>query len=163
MGQGTAVKIYLPRLMGDDKAAAPAAKSAATTPVPRAAGETALLVEDNDGVREYAKTSLEELGYRVLEAGDADGAMRIFNSGAKFDLLFTDVVLPGISGRQLADKILALRPDLPVLFTTGYTRNAIVHNGRLDAGVQFLGKPYTQKSLALKIRDVLGTKPRAGG
>ena len=116
------------------------------------------MVEDNDGVRDYARAALEELGYSVLSARDGTDALKLLD-GARVDLLFTDVVLPGpMGGRILADKVLQQRPGLPVLFTTGYTRNAIVHDGRLDAGVHLLGKPYTQQDLARKIRELIDQK-----
>jgi CheY-like chemotaxis protein len=155
-GQGTTVKIYLPRLLkAEEVSAVPAAKPVAVTPAPRARdGETILLVEDNEGVRKYAKDVLEGLGYSVLEAGDADRALTILADDARVDLLFTDVVLPGANGRELANKAREKHPDLPVLYTTGYTRNAI-HQGRLDTGVQLLNKPYTQQDLARKVRDML--------
>jgi CheY-like chemotaxis protein len=158
VGHGTAVKIYLPRLTAANEAAAsPAGEPTVVSTVARAgAGETILVVEDNDGVRAYAKSAIEELGYTVIEAGTAEEALRSVEDGARVDLLFTDVVLPGgFSGRQLSDKVLKLRPSLPVLFTTGYTRNAIVHHGRLDPGVQLLSKPYTQQDLARKIAEML--------
>jgi signal transduction histidine kinase/CheY-like chemotaxis protein len=162
LDQGTTVKIYLPRLIQPEQAAAaPAAKAVSTLPAPLArASETVLLVEDNDTVREYAKDVLEELGYRVLEARDASEALRLFDGATRVDVLFTDVVLPGgMNGRELADKILALRGGIPVLFTTGYTRNAIVHGGRLDADVNLLSKPYTHRDLAWKIRELIDGKP----
>jgi CheY-like chemotaxis protein len=96
------------------------------------------------------------MGYRVLEAADAREALTILNSDVHIDLLFTDVVLPGgMNGRQLADAAALRRPGLKVLFTTGYTRNAIVHNGQLDAGIQVIGKPFTYGALAAKVRSVL--------
>ena len=99
---------------------------------------------------------------QFIQARDAAEALRIAADGARIDLLFTDVVLPGgVSGRQLSDNILKLRPDLPVLFTTGYTRNAIVHHGRLDPDVQLLNKPYTQQDLLRKVRELLDRKPAA--
>jgi CheY-like chemotaxis protein len=91
----------------------------------------------------------------VLEARDAETALTILNSPARIDLLFTDVVLPGESGRVLVDKAMLVRPDLKVLFTTGYSRDAIVHQGRLDAGVQLISKPFTYDQLAARIRDTL--------
>ncbi len=113
-------------------------------------------MEDNDGVRDYATRVLEELGYRVIGTDDARAALELLAKKAHIDLLFTDVVLPGaITGRVLADKAKALRPALPVLFTTGYTRNAIVHQGRLDPDVHLLNKPYTQQELARKVRELL--------
>jgi signal transduction histidine kinase len=157
-GQGTTVKIYLPRLTNvEEVSATPAGKPAEVTPVPRARkGETILVVEDNEGVREYAKEVLKELGYRVVEAGNTDQALGVLDKIRRVDLLFTDVVLPGPgNGRVLATKAREKYPDLPVLYTTGYTRNAIVHQGRLDADVELLNKPYTQQDLARKVRDVL--------
>ncbi|HLO19577.1 MAG TPA: CHASE3 domain-containing protein [Sphingomicrobium sp.] len=157
-GHGTTVKIYLPRATGDQKVAAiPAGKPARATPTAGARkDETVLVVEDNDGVREYAVEVLEQLGYRVLAASDAKEALRLLSDGKHVDLLFTDIVLPGaITGRVLADQAKDMRPDLRVLYTTGYTRNAIVHQGRLDPDVHLLNKPYTQQSLARKVRDML--------
>ena len=157
-GQGTTVKIYLPRLAGAEEVrAVPAGKPADTSPVPGARPrETILLVEDNDGVREYAKSALEDLGYRVLEAADAEDALRLIKKRPNITLLFTDVVLPGLtSGRELADAVRRKYPGLPVLYTTGYTRNAIVHQGRLDPDVHLLNKPYTQQELARKLRQLI--------
>ena len=157
-GHGTTVKIYLPRLTNaEEVSAAPAGKSVDIAPVPRArTDETILLVEDNEGVRDYAKDVLEELGYAVLEAGDANQALEVLARARRVDLLFTDVVLPGgASGRELANQARSAHPTLPVLYTTGYTRNAIVHQGRLDANVELLNKPYTQQDLARKVRDLL--------
>ena len=158
--EGTSVKIYLPRL---SKPAADAAANPEELPqrdlrVETAAhhSETLLVVEDNDEVRSYAESALKELGYTVLLASDAAEALRIVANGSRIDLLFTDVVLPGgMNGRQLSQKVLETRPNLPVLFTTGYTPNAIVHHGRLDADVQLLSKPYTQADLSRKIRSIL--------
>lgn len=157
LGHGTTVKIYLPRLLQAQQAeAAPAALPHDTSAAPRAsAGEIVLLVEDNDEVREYAKSLLEELGYGVVEAGDAEQALKVLQNSPRIDLLFTDIVLPGASGRELSGKASELRPELPVLFTTGYTRNAIIHQGRLDPGVHLLNKPYTHRDLAWKIREIL--------
>jgi signal transduction histidine kinase/ActR/RegA family two-component response regulator len=159
-GLGTTVKIYLPRLMRTGQmAATPLAKSENDGSTPRAAPEeTILVVEDNEGVRDYAISSLEELGYKVLAAGDATEAVRQLVNAHRVDLLFTDVILPSGSGLELAENALERHPALPVLFTTGYTRNAIIHQGRLDAGVQLIGKPYTQQSLAQKIRELLDAK-----
>ena len=96
-------------------------------------------------MRDYASEVLEQLGYRVLADGNANEALRLLTEEKRVDLLFTDVILPGaITGRVLADQAKDRRPGLPVLFTTGYTRNAIVHQGRLDPDVHLLNKPYTQ-------------------
>ena len=152
------MKIYLPRMTaGEETIATPAGKPEQAAPAPRAKPrETILLVEDNEGVRTYAKSVLEDLGYWVLEAADAHEALRLVAKNPQISLLFTDVVLPGSdNGRALADKLRSRYPELPVLYTTGYTRNAIVHQGRLDAGVQLLNKPYTQQDLARKIREML--------
>jgi signal transduction histidine kinase/CheY-like chemotaxis protein len=158
---GTMVRIYLPRLIdAEQTAVAPAAKSDERAPAPRAmSNESILLVEDNEQVRDYARTVLQDLGYDVLEAGDTASALRVLDSGVRIDLLFTDVVLPDVSGRELADVAIQRRPSLPVLFSTGYTRNAIIHQGRLDPGVHLLSKPFTQQSLARKIRELLDARP----
>ena len=162
-GHGTTVKIYLPRLLQADPVnAVPAGNShGEEPPIPRAeASETILLVEDNEGVRVYAKGVLEEFGYHVLEAADAKQALGIVAGRPRIDVLFTDVVLPGLTGRELAEKTKEIYPNLPVLFTTGYTRNAIVHQGRLDPDVHLLNKPYTQQELARKLRALLDAAKR---
>jgi signal transduction histidine kinase len=157
VGHGTTVKLYLPRMLEDEGAASvPAPRPAAPAATPRAAqSETILLVEDNEGVRDFARGALQELGYTVLEAAEGEAALRILKYEPSVSLLFTDVVLPGMSGRELANRAAALRPDLPVLFTTGYTRNAIIHHGRLDPGVHLLSKPFAQHELAQKVREML--------
>jgi signal transduction histidine kinase/DNA-binding response OmpR family regulator len=154
-GQGTTVKMYFPRFLGattrsdeDNALAVPTGSD----------GEVVLVVEDNDDVRTYSSTVLKELGYRVLEASESEAALAILRGPARIDLLFTDVVLPGRSGRVLADMASELRPGLKILFTTGYSRNAIVHQGRLDVGVQLITKPFTFEQLAARIRDVLDMK-----
>ena len=115
-----------------------------------------LVVEDDDGLRGHATETLRELGYRVLEAANGSEALQIVSSDAAIDLLFTDVVMPGgINGRQLADEAARKRPDLKVLFTTGYARNAIVEHGRLDAGISLITKPYSFHELAAKVRERL--------
>ncbi len=161
VNSGTSVKIYLPRYI--ESAVAPAAARAElqiAVELPRAiAGETILMVEDDAGVRSYAIDALEDLGYRVLVASNGPEALDILSKADRIDLLFSDVVLPdGMNGREVATAAVAERPDLLVLFTTGYTRNAIVHHGRLDAGVNLLQKPYTQRDLASKIRFLLDSK-----
>ena len=159
VNEGTTVKIYLPRLShAGEFAANPEEMTQRAEPNELArASETILLVEDNEDVRQYAKSALEELGYKVLVAHDSAGALRIVDDGAHIDLLFTDIVLPGgMNGRELSHEVLKARPGLAVLFTTGYTPNAIIHHGRLDPDVQLLSKPYTQDDLSGKIRRVLG-------
>ena len=149
--QGTTVKLYFPRYIGPGATdEAPQALSPAAS-----AGEVVLVVEDNDDVRAYSVMSLTELGYEVLEARHAEAALALLESAPRVDLLFTDVVLPGMNGRDLVHKALAMRPGLKVLFTTGYSRNAIIHQGRLDAGVQLISKPFTYDQLAARIRDTL--------
>jgi CheY-like chemotaxis protein len=103
---------------------------------------------------------LSELGYKVLEAAHPDEAVQILQGSQRIDLLSTDVVLPGRSGRALADLARQLRPQMPVLYTTGYSRNAIVHQGRLDADVNLITKPFTFDPLAVKVRDVLDQRKR---
>ena len=161
-GHGTTVKVYLPRAEHSEKVGvAPIGKLTHPAPAPSAkTGETILVVEDNDGVREYAKEVLENLGFKVLEAAEAEEALRLLADPRRIDLLFTDVVLPGaINGRVLAIHARDKRPGLPVLYTTGYTRNAIVHQGRLDPDVHLLNKPYTQQDLARKVRALLDAFP----
>lgn len=117
-----------------------------------------MLVEDKAGVREIAVAILRSLGYRVLEAADGDEGLRVFGANAAdIDMLLTDVVLPGkIRGWELAERITAMRPKVKVLFMSGYTANSIVHRGRLDDGIQLLGKPFKREQLARKVADVLG-------
>jgi len=157
-GQGTTVKIYLPRAAAAaEERAVPAGRSENEfVPLPRAKpNEVVLLVEDNEGVRRYAKEILEEINYWVIEASSAEEALRAVAKKPRIDLLFTDVVLPGASGRELANRIKQIYPHVPVLYTTGYTRNAIVHQGRLDPHIHLLTKPYTQQDLARKARELL--------
>ena len=153
-GRGTAVHIYLPRLA----ALSSAEEQAAAATAPRVGGdETILVCEDDDDVRAYTVELLAELGYRVLEAHDGASTLRLLEDrGCKIDLLFTDVVLPGgTSGAELAGLAQAARPGLRVLFTTGYARDAIVHEGRLDPGIELVTKPFAFGELAARIRDVL--------
>jgi len=118
--------------------------------------EVILVVEDDEDVRANTITMLRELGYRVLEAPDGPSALQALQGRSDVDLLFTDIGLPGgVNGRQLADQARLRRPDLRVLFTSGYARNAIVHQGRLDPDVELLSKPFTLTQLATKIRQML--------
>jgi PAS domain S-box-containing protein len=151
-GAGTIIKLYFPRFHG----AAGDDQSAQVLEAPQAAREAVILVvEDNEEVREYSVSILRELGYNVIEAADADEALNLLAKASRIDLLFTDVVLPGKSGRLLADQAKERWPGLRVLFTTGYSRNAIVHHGRLDPGVRLITKPFTFEQLATRVRDVL--------
>jgi signal transduction histidine kinase/ActR/RegA family two-component response regulator len=163
VGYGTSVKIYLPRLPEEAAiAAVPKARDPESKPLDGARGcESVLIVEDNEGVLEFACGALEDLGYRVLTAKDGPEALAHLESDEKIDLLFTDVVMTkDMTGRQLAGLAHSLHPGLPVLFTTGYSRNAIAHQGRLDASVNLLSKPYTQGELARKVRAVLDEASR---
>jgi PAS domain S-box-containing protein len=149
-GHGTTIKMYLPPAAG----ALPPAE-----PVPPAdiegGHETILVVEDDKLVRDYVLTQLHSLGYVTLDAGNAAEALALVQTNHAFDLLFTDVIMPGMNGRQLADEISKVRPGLRVLFTSGYTENAIIHHGRLDEGVLLLAKPYRKSDMAIMIRKAL--------
>ena len=153
LGVGTSVKIYLPRLYGE-AAATEQSKRLAT--IHRGLrSEIILVVEDEERVRALSVEALKELGYGVVEASGPSHALRMLDEGQQVTLLFTDVVMPDMSGRQLADHALGKRPNLKVLYTTGYTRNAIVHNGMLDPGTNLLTKPFSIEELAAKVRKIL--------
>lgn len=157
---GTVVKIYLPHA-----GTVPEVSLKKQEDHPDLRGrETVLLVEDDELVRTYAQRLLGQLGYTVLAVENGCEALQVAESGAAFDLLFTDVMMPGgINGPQLASKIEQLKPGTPVLFTSGYTENAIVHQGRVDAGVNLLHKPYTRRGLAQKLRMTLQRANSGGG
>jgi CheY-like chemotaxis protein len=151
---GTAVKLYLPRLP-DSSSHAPEPEAAREAP-PRGNGELIMVVEDDDAVRTYTTETLRELGYRLLVATDGQAGLEMLAQNAAIRLLVTDIGLPGgMTGRQLADAARRVKPDLPVLFTTGYSRNAIVHGSILVPGTQMLPKPFTYVALAAKIRSML--------
>jgi CheY-like chemotaxis protein len=153
INEGTTVKIYLPRLMSGDKPIGSDSEDFVVDRLKRA--RTVLVVEDDDDVRSYTVEIIRELGYNVLEGDDAFSALRLLErEEQRIDLLFTDVVMPKMSGRELADRARSLRPNIKVLYTSGYTRNAIVHGGRLDTGVEMIAKPFTYQGLAEKIADV---------
>ncbi|MDP3492037.1 MAG: CHASE3 domain-containing protein [Hyphomonadaceae bacterium] len=153
-GRGTTVKIYLPRFFGEH---VEVSRPVIDMDKLRAqhSNETILVVEDEARLREVTCTGLRDLGYNVLEAPDGAEALKVLASRPEIQCLFTDIVMPGMTGRQLADAALVQKPNLKVLYTTGYTRNAVVHNGVLDPGVNFLPKPFTLDQLALKLREVL--------
>ena len=153
IGEGTTVKIYLPRSASDRKnqIIGEANKLSRWT-----GAETILVVEDDDELRKYASGVLEELGYRVMSAGTGAAALETLNGSHQIDLLLTDVVMPGgMNGRQLADNAVGRRQSLRVLYMTGYTRNAIIHQGRLDLGINMISKPFSFEELAAKVRQVL--------
>jgi PAS domain S-box-containing protein len=150
VGHGTTIKMYLPPAMGALPAAEPA--TAATV---EGGHETILVVEDDMLVRNYVLTQLHSLGYVTLDAANANEALLLARNGHAFDLLFTDVIMPGMNGRQLADEMAKVRPGVKVLFTSGYTENAIIHHGRLDEGVLLLAKPYRKSDMAMMIRKAL--------
>ncbi|HEX9143302.1 MAG TPA: ATP-binding protein [Candidatus Binatia bacterium] len=153
-GEGTTIKLYLPRRDGDE--ADISADDHANSE--RGQGETILIVEDDDGVRQYASEILRDLNYQIIEAKDSATALRLLEADKKFDLLLTDVVLPGKNGRELATEVKERRPGTKVIFMTGYSRNAIVHHGRLDPGIELIPKPLTERVLARKIHQVLGSR-----
>ena len=161
VGHGTTVKIYLPRLISSGLGQSDEAGDDITPEGSKL--ETILVVEDDDDVRMYSVETLRDLGYRVVEAHDGPSALRLLERQPHVELLFTDVVLPGgMTGAQVAAQARAARPDLRVLFTTGYARNAIVHQGRLDKGVQLITKPFSAQDLASKVRDVLDDHSEPG-
>ena len=151
-GKGTAVKIYLPRFEG--KASEALAESAAE--VPQGHGETVLLIEDEESILKLGQKILERLGYTVLSAGTPGEALRLAETHAgEIHLLITDVVMPEMNGRDLAERIVSIKPGLKCLFMSGYTANAITHSNVLDEGMQFIQKPFSLKNLAAKVREVL--------
>ncbi len=153
-GQGTTVKLYLPRTRKPQEGTGTVA-----TGLPRGGSECILVVEDDESVRNAVVEMIGDLGYRVLKAENADQALTILGSGVTIDLLFTDVVMPGaINTRELARRAQELHPKISVLYTSGYTRNAIVHNGKLDDDVFLLSKPYRRDELARKLRSLLDFK-----
>jgi signal transduction histidine kinase/ActR/RegA family two-component response regulator len=152
--QGTTIKIYLPRFFGPEEAAMPTGRSENPAPVT----ETILVVEDDVRVRASTTDALRELGYTVIHAGSGQEALQKLAENPSVALLFTDIVMPVMNGRKLAEEAVVRMPQLKVIFTTGFTKNAVVHNGVLDHDVHFLAKPFTIEQLAAKLRDVLDTK-----
>jgi signal transduction histidine kinase/CHASE3 domain sensor protein len=150
-GHGTTIRLYLPEAVG-----APADAGMPTAPAERGGGETILVVEDDPLVLDYVSVQLRSLGYAVITARNAAEALSAVDRGENFDLLFTDVIMPGgMNGRVLAEEIERRRPGTKVLFTSGYTENAILHHGRLDPGVLLLPKPYRKSDLARMLRTAL--------
>jgi signal transduction histidine kinase/ActR/RegA family two-component response regulator len=157
VGQGTTIKLYLPRFFESVSAgrAASQQRKAETREMARGdCRQTILVVEDERQVRGLTVMTLRELGYTVIHAEDAATALRQVSAHPEINLLFTDIVMPGMNGRKLADEVARSQPEIKVLFTTGFTRNAVVHGGVLDAGVNFISKPFTIEQLAAKVSGV---------
>jgi CheY-like chemotaxis protein len=153
-GRGTTFKIYFPRVTAE---AEDYKRSAKVPEVPKGS-ETILLVEDAELVRTLARQVLESAGYHVLEAANAEAAIQLCqsrNGHEKIDLLLTDVVMPGMSGNDMSKVLVAKQPGMPVLFMSGYTDDAIVQHGVLEAGINFIQKPFSPGALAMKVREVL--------
>jgi CheY-like chemotaxis protein len=154
-GHGTTVKLYLPRFLGKPEAVfQQAAQPQPEQAAPLMSGKV-LIVEDDEKVRRYTELAVEEMGYTVVSANGATEALRLLQENPDIILLFTDIVMPGMNGKKLAEQAERLRPDLKIIFTTGYSRNAVVHNGVVDAGVDLINKPFTIEQLAAKFRQVL--------
>jgi CheY-like chemotaxis protein len=153
LGQGTTIKIYLPRFNG---AVEEETEAGGLTEAHRAeTGETVLVVEDEPVVRDLIVEVLKDLGYRAFEAVDGPSGLKLLQSRQRIDLLVTDVGLPGMNGRQLADQAREHRPDLKVLFITGYAENAAVASGFLDQGMEMITKPFAVEALAARIREMI--------
>jgi two-component system NtrC family sensor kinase len=162
-GEGTSIKLYLPRLMDESQVEAwtPAGHADRKEEEAAQRPEKILLVEDDEEVNRFSSEILRDEGYQVISTHEGASGLRLLDANPDVKLLFTDVVLPGgMNGRQLADEARRRRPDLKVLFTTGYTRNAIIHHGRLDADVDLLTKPFTSDALARKVRQILDMEAR---
>ena len=156
-GAGATVRLYLPRSLRQEQQV-PQRRTGPVT----GGSETVLLVEDDADVRRVGAEMLRDLGYSVIEAEDADAGLAVIESDEAFDLLLTDVVMPGtITSREMAMRAQERRPRLPVLFASGYSRDAIVHDGRLDRGIQLLSKPYGRETLARRLRALLDDRPPA--
>jgi CheY-like chemotaxis protein len=159
-GQGTSVKLYLPRFYGEGEAAvAPRDAQTVAAPAMGDRREIVLVVEDEEALRLLSVEALRELGYSVRHAESGAAALRVLDAQPDVALMFTDIVMPEMNGRRLAEEAIRRRPGLKVLYTTGFTRNAVVHNGVLDPGTHFLPKPFTLQQLASKVRNVLDHTP----
>jgi CheY-like chemotaxis protein len=160
VGQGTTISLFLPR----HAEAPPAIEPLGGPPIaiPARGGERILLVEDDERVRQFSRDAVSELGYAVTAAADAAEALDLIETAAPFAMLFTDVVMPGMNGAQLAARVRALRPDIRVLYTTGYAHEAITREGLLEPNADVLPKPFTVGQLAQKLREVLDAPTPAG-
>jgi CheY-like chemotaxis protein len=159
VGQGTSIRMYFPRYHGN---ARPNIDDSEEFVAEGDEFETILVVEDDAELRAYVSDVLRDLNYRVFSAGSAQAALTILlQEEQKVDLLLSDVVMPGINGRELGRRAQQIRPQLKILYMTGYSRNAVVHQGRLDDGVDLLEKPVTQAKLALRIREILDRPDQA--
>jgi CheY-like chemotaxis protein len=155
-GHGTTIRLYLPPAQAAEDIVAPP-----VAPV-FSGNETILVVDDDPLVREFVVTQLRNLGYNPIPAADGREALAIVKSGAAFDLLFTDIIMPsGVNGAELSVEVEKHRPGTKVLYTSGYTENALIHHGRLDEGVLLLSKPYRKSQLARMVRVALGDKCNA--
>ncbi len=153
VGQGTTVKMYFPRLLNQVREETLDLEDEAAE---GAMGETTILVvEDDHDLRAYLTDTLRNLNYRVITSSNARSAIEILEMGRAVDLMLTDIVMPGMNGRELSKRAQQLRPDLPIIYMTGYSRNAIVHQGRVQEGVEVLQKPISQGILCNRIRAVL--------
>jgi CheY-like chemotaxis protein len=151
-GQGTSFKVYFPWAGEPEERGAATARASQ----PRQGTETVLVVEDAPSVRAVMRQVLERQGYAILEAPDGATALQVVaKHHGEIHLLLTDVVMPGVSGRELADHLVKLRPNIKVLYASGYTDDAIIHHGILEPGIAYLQKPFTRDALALKVREVL--------
>jgi len=145
--------VYLPRIAGEAVVAQPAVTAAATAPL--ATSKTVLIAEDAEALRQMTRRMLQRHGYSVLVASNADEAVRLFRAHPTIDVLLTDVVMPGASGPELTMRLKEERPELKVVYMSGYTEDAIVQRGVLNHGVAFLHKPFTFEALGRKLQDVL--------
>jgi CheY-like chemotaxis protein len=155
LNQGTTVKIYLPRLLGNS---VDEASELDETVIGSEEAESILLVEDDSDLRTYLTDVLRGLNYSVVAAPSAEVALEVLRSGRPIHLLLTDIIMPGANGRDLGQEAQRLRPEIRVLYMTGYSRNAVVHQGRLDEGVDLLQKPVSQAQLATRVRTALDRK-----
>ena len=156
LGSGTTVTLYLPAV---EQSAVAEPAPATLSEAPRAeAGQTVLVVDDEASIRMLVSETLADLGYATLEAADATAALKLLEGDRPVDLLVTDVGLPGMNGRQLADAVRTRRPDLKVLFITGYAENAVLNHDHLEPGMHVLTKPFALEALASRIKALVATE-----